>query len=233
MKKNVCFVFFCILSFLLTARASAAPAYGTKMPEKDHFSIGGQTHVVVERNLEGGNGEINSLQHFFLVSYGLLDWLSVDFKGGAGDVENNRFQADQIKYPAFMAGGYGFRVRLYEKDELKIVAGFQHISVHPYSIFITNSAGDNHHKAVIDDWQFSCLGSYQVRRFTPYAGLKVSRMDLIYWRNGERNRIKSDLSKSVGLVTGLDVDLTGHIWLNMEGQFLDGQSASASLNYRF
>jgi hypothetical protein len=182
MKKSFCFLSVCFLSLFLVKATFAAPAYGTKMPQKNHFAIGGQTHVVFDRDLEGDNGEMNSLQHFFLVSYGLLDWLSVDFKGGAGDIEASPVSGDTLNYPAFMAGGYGFRIRLYEQDKVKVVAGFQHISVHPYSVFVTNGT-DNQHKAVIDDWQFSCLGSYQIEKLTPYLGFKVSRMDYILLRS--------------------------------------------------
>lgn len=221
--------------FVLTAQAcwisacGAAPAYGTRLPPKSRLAVGGQTHQVIDRDLEDAHGELGSLQHFLLLSFGVTDWLSLDLKGGAGDVDAHPSGGDTIQYPAYMAGGYGFRVRLYEQEKVKAVFGFQHISVHPYTPHI----GDTRNKAVLDDWQFSLLGSCEVKGLTPYLGAKWSRMDYIHWVGDIRKRKKSDLDKSMGLIAGLDVPLTPKAWFNVEGQFVDVQSYSVSLNYQF
>jgi hypothetical protein len=206
-----------------------APAYGTKMPKKNQLFIGGQTHWIFERDLEDGHGEVSSLQHFLLLSYGLMDWLCVDLKGGAGDIDQQPGSGNEIHYPAFMAGGYGFRLRFYEQKKAKAVFGFQHISVHPYTPHI----GATKHKAVLDDWQFSFLGSYEVKGVTPYLGAKWSRMDYIHWVEDTRKRKKSDLGKSVGIIAGLDIPLTERAWINIEAQFVDVQAMAISLNFHF
>lgn len=218
----------------------AAPAYGTRLPEKFHLVVGGQTHAVLNRCLEDANGEMNSLQHFLLLSFGLTDWLSLDFKGGAGDIEQDPDNGNKIYYPAFVGGGYGFRVRLFptprweqrgvrNDERVKAVFGFQHISIHPYSVFI----GNTKNKAVLDDWQFSFLGSYDLKWFTPYLGAKWSRMDDIHWVEDFRKRKQSDLGKSAGLIAGMDIPLGKRTWINVEGQFLDSQAAAVSINYQF
>ena len=56
------------------------------MPEQKQFFGGLQTYTVFNRNLENDYGKMHSLQDFFLISYGVFDWLSLDLKGGAGDV---------------------------------------------------------------------------------------------------------------------------------------------------
>ena len=223
---------FCLCSFVLVswiAPCYSAPSYGTKMPEKNRFHFGGQTYRVEQRDLEDENGEISSLQHFLLISYGITDWFAIDVKGGAGDTHQTPNGADEISYPAYMAGGYGFRLRLYNKEKTKAVFGFQHISVHPYSVFV----GNVKHKAVIDDWQLSFLASRDLDYATPYVGMRWSRMDYIHWVDDYRYRVKSDLNKSIGIIAGIDVPVQEKIWLNFEGHFLDAQAIAASVHFDF
>ena len=116
-----------------------------------------------------------------------------------------------------------------EVDRSGVVGGFQHISVHPYSVFIENVKN----KAVIDDWQLSFLVSQDFKYMTPYTGMYWSRMDYIHWTEDDRNRVKSDLNKSVGLIAGMDVPVRENIWLNVEGQFVSVQAVAASINFHF
>ena len=221
------------ISFLIllcfTNISYAAPSYGTKMPDKNQFFMGGQTHLVFDRNLEQEHGEMKSLQHFMLISYGLTDWLSIDLKGGAGDIEHKPDIGDTISYPTYVGGGYGFRINFFESNNTRAVFGFQHISIHPYSQKINNVK----HKAVLDDWQFSMLISHQIKSITPYFGTKWSRMDYIHWIDDVRNRKKSDLTKSVGLIAGIDIPANEQIWFNIEGQFIDVDAVSISVNFSF
>ncbi|MCA9399446.1 MAG: hypothetical protein KC618_06830 [Candidatus Omnitrophica bacterium] len=226
MKK---FSLILIFSFICATRSWAAPAYGTKMPAQNQFFLGGQTYVVLERNLEGVNGEMESLQHLFLISYGVLDWLSLDLKGGAGDIHQTLSQGNEINYPAFVGGGYGFRIKFYDNDKTKAVFGFQHISIHPYSVKINGTKN----KAVLDDWQLSFLASRDFDVVTPYIGGKWSRMDYIHWVEDDRNRVKSDTDQSIGVVVGMDVPVSEKVWLNLEGQFVDVQAFSGSVNFHF
>lgn len=219
-----CFVISCISSLCY-----AAPIYGPRMPGKGKLHIGGQTHSVLEKELEGENGEMTSLQHFLQFSYGVTDWLSLDLKGGAGSIRQKPDVGDEIAYPAYMAGGYGFRIKLYDKDKITAVCGFQHISVHPYSIWF----GNDKYKAVLDDWQWSALVAYEFPYITPYLGVNGARMDYIYWVNDDRNRVKSQENKPVGLVVGANISVDERIWLNVEGHFLDAEAITASVNYQF
>lgn len=227
MKRNI-FLFVCVFLYFESC-CDAAPSYGTRMPGKNQIHCGGQTYSMQDRDLEGDNGDMSSLQHFFLISYGLTDWFTVDFKGGAGDAHQTPNSGDEISYPAYMAGGYGFRIKIYDSEATKAVFGFQHISVHPYSVFV----GNVKHKAVIDDWQLSLLASQDFEHITPYVGGRWSRMDHIHWVEDDRNRVKSDLDKSFGLIVGVDVPVGEKIWLNFEGQFLDVRAVAGGVNFAF
>lgn len=217
------------LHFTLYTVSYAAPCYGTTTPKKKEVFLGLQSHTVFKRYLEHEAGKLRSSQQFLLLSYGLYDWLSVDLKGGSGNIKQHPLGSDEIDYPTFLGGGYGFRLRLYEANNARMVFGFQHISIHPESMFI----GARKHKGVLDDWQFSLLYSYAYKRITPYVGTRWSRLDYIHWIDGERDRVRSDLTKAIGLIYGFDLPLTEKTWLNLEGSAFDSESFAFSLNYRF
>ncbi|MFH0936008.1 MAG: hypothetical protein V1828_04055 [Candidatus Omnitrophota bacterium] len=219
-----------VLIFCLLSSAYAAPCYGTKMPGRNKFFTGVQYYNIFKRYLEHSeNGKMRSQQEFVLLSYGVFDWLSIDLKGGAGGIKQKPLGLDQRNYSEFLGGGYGFRLRLYEKERIKAVFGFQHISIHPHTIYLA----DGKHKAVLDDWQLSALASYNFKKITPYLGARWSRVDYIHWLDGERSRIKSDPGRSFGFIYGCDIALTQKLWINLEGQAFDSQALAVSLNYAF
>jgi hypothetical protein len=228
-KIKVLFFSVSVLCFMAFGPVYAAPCYGTKLPRQKKIFSGLQTHVIKKRHLEHDAGNLRSTQHFLLLSYGILDWLSLDLKGGFGDIKRRPFQGDSLNYPSFLAGGYGLRFRFYDFKNTKMVFGFQHISVHPDTI----SIGTGKNKAVLDDWQFSLLASTVFKKITPYSGLKWSRTDYIHWVDNQRERVKSDLTESIGLVCGLDFEITEKIWLNLESQVLGSTAFSCSVNYSF
>ncbi len=227
MKK----IFLLWVSFVMIAGACyAAPIYGPNMPAKGKFFGGAQTHSVLERKLEGAHGEMASLQHFLLLSYGVTDWLSLDLKAGTGNIRQHPDAGEKLGYASRFAGGYGFRIKTYEKDKIKTLVGFQHISVHPWEDW---SSGDKY-QPIVDDWQVSALVSYAFSKITPYAGVKAGRMDYTYWVNEhDRNRVKSDETKMVGLVLGMDIAMNEKTWVNLEAQFLDGAAVVAGVNFKF
>ena len=122
-----------------------------------------------------------------------------------------------------------FRLKLYEHDHSKMVFGFEHISIHPHTV----SIGASKHKAVLDDWQFSFLTSYDLGVITPYLGTRWSWMNQIHWTDTVRKLEKSDLGRSTGLIVGTDIPLTQRVWLNVEGQFLDATAVAGSINLSF
>ena len=226
MRKAVLYFLFC---FCIPGLSDAAPCYGPKMPQEKQFFLGLQTYSVFNRSLGTDYGKVRSLQEFLLISYGVFDWLSLDMKGGAGNIKQRSGVGGDMNYPAFLGGGYGFRLKLYDREASKMVFGFQHISIHPHTV----SVGASKNKAVLDDWQFSFLVSHDVFNVTPYVGTRWSWMNKIHWTDGERKLEKSDLNKSVGLIAGVDIPLSKKTWLNVEGQFLDATALAGSINVAF
>ena len=218
-----------VLTLCLLSNSYAAPCYGTKLPVKNEFFLGTQTHSIIKRGLENEQGRIRSMQYFLLLSYGVYDWLSIDLKGGSGNIRQYPASGSKIGYTSNFAGGYGFRLKFYDEKNIKMVFGFQHISVHPKSTHLANDK----QKAILDDWQVSLLGSYDFKKIIPYLGTRWSRADYIHWNLDQRKRVMSDLSKSIGLIAGFDLPINKKLWLNLEGQFLDSEAFAVSLNYSF
>ena len=206
----------------------AAPCYGTRMPQKGEFFSGVEGYYI-ERGLEQDQGKVKSSQSFLLISYGLLDWLSIDLKVGAGGIKRYDALQDNVDYRARFDGGYGFRIKFIEKDKIKLTGGFQHISVHPF----TSRFNNKKYKAVLDDWQGSVLASYDFSVIVPYIGARISRTDYINWIDNNRKRYMSDESKPVGFILGGDINITEKMWLNVETGFFDSRSLALSLNARF
>ena len=207
----------------------AAPCYGTKMPKKKEFFAGAQTHSIFKRYLEDEFGKLRSTQYFINLSYGVCNWFSIDLKGGAGNIKQHPVGSDEVDYASNFAGGYGLRLKFYDKQNKKMVFGFQHISVHSKSTHL----GDTKNQAILDDWQTSILASYDFKKFTPYMGARWSRIDYIHKEAGTRKRKMSDATKSIGLIYGLDIPISKKIWINLEGSSLDSDAFACSLNYSF
>jgi hypothetical protein len=218
-----------LICFFLASTSYAAPCYGTKMPQKKKIFLGLQTYSVLERQLEQEHGKVRSLQNFLLISLGIFDWFSLDLKGGAGNVRQRPDVGHRINYHTYLGGGYGARLRLYDRNKTKMVLGFQHISIHPLTACVDISK----YKVVLDDWQYSFLVSHDFFKITPYIGTRWSRMDKITWIDGTRKLEKSDLDKSIGLIIGTDMPLSKKLWFNIETQFLDATAIAASLNCAF
>ena len=229
-SKKIIVLTLVYLSFLYP-KVFSAPCYGSKMPQKKHIFTGFQTHNIIKRKLEKDYGKLRSLQHFFLLSYGVTDWFSIDLKIGEGYIKEHPAGADEIDYPSSFAGGYGFRIKLLDNkdNDVRAVFGFQHISVHPYTVHVNEVK----HQAVLDDWQASLLVSKKIKSFTPYMGVKFSRVDYIHWINENRKRDMSDLTKTLDLVTGFDIPFFMESWLNIEAQFLGGKAGSFAIMYSF
>ncbi|MFH1768228.1 MAG: hypothetical protein ABH858_03600 [Candidatus Omnitrophota bacterium] len=232
MRKRFFVVLICLASFSIRwGLVFSAPAYGTNLPLRKQFVVGFETYHVFDRDLEENYGSLRSSQNFFLLTYGLREWLSIDLKIGLGNIKQHPENVDELDYRSSFAGGYGFRFKLLDDTAhgIKTVFGFHHISVHPHTLRVNSVK----HTGIIDDWQFSLLFSKNVLNLTPYIGTKWSRLDYIHWEAGERKRRMSDLTEDIGLIAGIDTPFFMNTLLNLEGHFIDEKAVSLSLMYAF
>ncbi len=215
------------LCMVLAKPAAAAPCYGTTMPGENSWFTGVEHYQIFQHHLASVWGNIASNQNFLLLSYGIFDWLSLDLKGGEGNLKDYPQDRPDVRYAAGFAGGYGLRLKLYDENNLCAVLGFQHISAHPYSAHAQNL----HQRGILDDWQASILAGYRIKIFAPYAGVKWSRPDYIHWVDTTRHRHPAAVDRRIGLFAGSDIFFTDSLWLNAEYQFVDGAAFTLGLHY--
>lgn len=229
-KYKITFAIITALSILIVNNLMAAPCYGTHMPQKKKWFGGIEYNFVIERKFQHNHGRVKNPGQLLMLSYGVFDWLSIDLKGGSGKITYKDSEYGDQEFSTSFSGGYGFRIRLREdKDKnIKIVTGFQHISVHPKRVHTT----DGRYTVVVDEWQGSCLGSMQIKQFNPYLGFKYETYDLIRWINdANRKRYKSE--DNWGLVLGTDFWIKKNLKLNLEYHLLDEKAASISVGFDF
>jgi len=208
----------------------AAPTYGTDMPEKGGMHMGYESNIVFKHDLNESYGNIKSDQHFFSLSYGIFEWLTVEGKAGMGDLLQKGGIHPKVYYTYGFAGGYGFRILALDdaRNKVKVVAGFHHISVHPNNRTIN---GDKY-ESLLDDWQCSIVVSKRLGRLNPFLGGKISRCDLVYKVN-EIDRKRRPPQHYIGVVMGCDLKLVDNIYARAEGRLIDESALSTSVYYKF
>src|SRR5690348_16913153 len=98
--KKITPICVCFICFFISTYSWAAPCYGPKMPLQNQVFGGLQSYTIFNRNLENEYGKIHSQQEFALLSYGIFDWLSLDLKGGIGNVrQRENIGQPDINYP--------------------------------------------------------------------------------------------------------------------------------------
>lgn len=224
----------CILIILLfsavTNRIHAAPAYGTDMPKKNNIIMGYQTNLLFKHRFKNSQGGIKSAQDFLDISYGVYDWFSFDGKLGVGNTFQDGGDFPVLHYGASFAGGYGFRILLFENSEYKTKAvfGFHHISVHPADAY----KDGNKTETFLDDWQFDLLGSKKIAFLNPYIGFKAAEFNQGYRVNRGDKKRKFPRYHG-GTITGCNVKFKKDIFLNIEGRFIDETALNCGIYYSF
>ncbi len=224
-------IFGTILFFLLASyKIYAAPTYGTNMPYKGRFATGYQNNVIFKHDLSNSYGNIRSNQHFYDISYGVFDWLTVDGKIGFGNLREKGGVHPKVEHNYGFAGGYGFRLRVLDdaKNKVRVATGFQHTSIHPAS---RNLNGDKR-EAIYDDWQVSLVSSKDIGIITPFAGVKLSLGNLIQKVN-EIDRKSRPPKYYAGAVIGCNIKIARDIHVSVEGHFIDETSLSTGIYYTF
>ncbi len=208
----------------------AAPCYGTHMPNTGKWTIGAQTHIIDNRQLQKDYGKVSSRQYFYQMSYGVFSWLCLDGKIGIGDITHRYSGGNKVTYLYNFAGGYGFRLKPYRDDvrKVEVACGFQHISVHPDTKIIDGVTN----YVILDDWQGSIIASKGLGPVTPYIGTRLTRLDLIHRIKGDgRKRKKSDVD--FGAVAGVDFNISKSSYLNLEARFIHETSFNFGFTHNF
>lgn len=219
-----------LLALLIPCTLHSAPTDGTNIPYKGKYVTGYQNNSIFKHDLADSYGNVRSLQNYYTLSYGVFDWLTLDGKIGFGNLREKGGVHPKVEHNYGFAGGYGFRLRVLDdkKNNVRVVAGFQHTSTHPVD---RNLNGDKRH-AIYEDWQASLVSSKDVGRITPFAGAKISYGNLIQKTN-EIDRKNRPPAYYAGVIVGCDVRLTKNTYVSVEGHFIDETSLSTGIYYKF
>lgn len=211
---------------------SAAPSNGTRLPPSRQVELGYEYNYMFKRPLDRSFGDLSTQDHFYTVSFGAFDWLSLDGKIGLGDMtEKNGSQLPELEFNTGFAGGYGFRVKPFEKKDwgLRAILGFQHICVHP----AVRSVDDDKYSSILDDWQVSGIIAKDYKVITAYVGMKGSDCEIIYKIN-KHNRKRRFSDEHIGLISGLELYLFDRkARVSVEGRFFDETALTTSASYLF
>jgi hypothetical protein len=221
------------VALLFCGNALAISSFNaTRMPEQGRWHTGIEINTLFERKLENGYTSFRTTQYLWTASVGLTDWFSLDGAVGFGDIRLQDGALNEIDFNGGFAGKYGFRVKLFEREDCpyKLVTGFQHVSVHPDNEIV----GGVSRQVIFDDWQWSLMGSMRVSdKLEPYIGVKFSEGDIIEWQDKVRKRHKSENAEAFGLIVGMlyDFDSTGFV--TIEGRLFDEDALSVGYTYQF
>lgn len=213
------------------APAWASPVYGTRLPAARQVFWGAQHYYIADSSLDNSLGVLSSQQSYLTMSYGLTEWLALDLKWNLyGTFRHKNSSGVEVAYKdSVWGGGYGFRLRLYELNQISVIAGFGHFSIHPAAIDVDGVK----QRGILEDWQGSLLVSRHFTFFSPYSGIRYNLTDYIRYTDDERKMYKADGGRRVGLVCGADVPLTPKTWVNLEADWQDGLSLAAALHWHF
>lgn len=230
--KTLIMLLLTTILFEPAAELRAAPSNGTRLPPKGGVELGYEYNTIFKRRLARSYGDLTSQNHFYTASFGAFDWLSLDGKIGVGDVTQEGASAlPTLEYNTGFAGGYGFRIEVFEERRygVRLLAGFQHISVHPQD----RSADDDKYESFLDDWQGSALVAKDFKFLTVYAGLKGSDCEIVYKVN-KHDKSRRFSENHIGFLSGLELYLFGNkAHLSVEGRFFDETALSTSVSYLF
>jgi len=231
MKLRI-FILSAILLLYGHASLHAAPSNGTRIPPALKFETGYEYNNMFRSDLARSYGNIRTQDHFFTLSLGLFDWLSLDGKIGVGNLtQKGGIHFPKIEYNTGFAGGYGFRIKAFEYEKLgfQLTVGAQHISVHPQD----RNIDENKFSSILDDWQISALASKDIKFVRPYLGIKLSECGLIYKIN-DHDRKRRFARYHMGLITGAEIFLLKKkLKATIEGRFFDETALSAGISYLF
>ena len=221
-----------ILIVAFSSKLYAAPSNGTRFPGKKEFEVGYEFNSLQKRTLDRSYGNLSSTNNFVTVSFGLTDWLALDSKIGLGDVtQKGGIHLPKIEYDTSFAGGYGFRIKLFDdiKTGFRAIVGGQHISVHPKD----RSVDDDKFESFLDDWQVSTVVTKKLGILNPYVGVKLSDCEIVYKIN-KNNRKRRFSENHVGFLFGSDIYLLkDKLRINVEARFFDETAFSTAVAYLF
>jgi hypothetical protein len=211
------------------ACAFAIPSEGDFLPA-EHSSIWGiQYNHIFLRDVNKVEGRASTTQYFIAASYALTPRFFLDGKIGMGNVRFKRNDGLDLDFSTGFAGGYGFRYLVHEDSVsgFKSIAGFQHISCHPFKDEVNTAP----HRVIWDEWQGTWLFIKEWHKAALYCGPQYSAMQLKYRVDSFRRRLKTE--DSWGMLVGGNYRIGKNVSINTEFRLFDEQAVNTGIYYKF
>jgi hypothetical protein len=146
-----------------------------------------------------------------------------------GSISFDRADGVNLDFPAGFAGGYGLRYLVYENSErgVKSIAGFQHISCHPFK----DTVDDVAYRVIWDEWQGTWLFIKEWKKTAWYCGPQYSTMQLKYKADSFRRRLKTE--DCWGMLAGVNYRIAENMSINTEIRIFDEVAVNTGLYYKF
>lgn len=218
-------------------RMAAAEPMGSPSSflRKGQWVLGLDANSVLERNVEvstGGDGQASIYGGGHYRGFGLTDWLTLYAKVGGAYIE--------VK-DASATNGFGGNLVLSGQARLKLWEGpkkaWQWNGAFGYT-FLGSPHNRRRNQAEWNEWMGATTVARSFGRVSPYAGVKVSLVNVKFKVRKEGEIVRSGTYKGDGVVgplLGADVILGGErdTVVNVETSYVGGVEASLALTKRF
>jgi len=199
------------------------------------YSVKDRQIAEVSRNTKTSFG---SNQYFFLLSYGILDYLMIESRFGVAELN---LKEDPFNFGYGFAWGLSARAIMFERPhmDLKVGVGLDYVDYSPRNIQIVNQ--DVKPEAL--EWQFSADVSKGFGRFTLFSGVRYSEIEIkikdfvpeedLTLETEFETDLKYKQQKELGLVIGGQYELREDLSVTAEAQLFDGETFMLKLTYRY
>jgi len=218
-----------VILLLFSANAMAIPSEGNFLPDLHETIWGIQYNNIFLRDFNKVEGKRMSKQYFLKVSYAVMERFFLDGKIGQGSIRFKRNDDVDLDFSSSFAGGYGFRYLIFQSEYSgwKSIAGFQHISCHPFKDIV---AGINY-RVIWDEWQGTWLFIKEWEKIALHFGPQYSTVQLKYKVDNVKSRLKAE--DSWGLLFGGSYSFTKKASISVEIRVLDEWAINTGISYKF
>ena len=226
---------FTFLTVLLFSGYGLASMVGNPpgFPEGGKISFGAEYWHIDSRDVfefdDMLDDELESEAYALRISYGITDFLTVDFRAGQADFTLMPGETEYDKGPFW---GLGLRAIIYESPGgLKVMAGVQ------YNDYDPDNTVDKtiEFEAELDDLSVSLdISKKFADRFTVYGGVQHSDLTLKYFHAGDFGQREGGYrqDQELGVYGGLDVEVLNGLSFFAEGQFANQEAYILGLAYK-
>ncbi|MFQ6133995.1 MAG: hypothetical protein ACE5R4_18270 [Armatimonadota bacterium] len=238
-----------VIALCLCSTALAQQIGGPSGPDKGEFRVGGEAifRTNVDSLVRPYNWRMSfkTRTYWGVLEYGITDCLSIRGKAGVSEFEEDAPPSPyKVKFDSGLAWAAGFRWRICKPEEhgTALALSGQYIQTTPDDFAVPGATPPEFLQNVkTREWTGALTVGVPHGSARPYAGVvyadgEADLDDLFVWEPVAPNiLIPLDIDKRhhVGAVVGIDHDLGGSGFCNLEARMFDEEGISGSINLVF